>query len=483
MSDNLYLNERVAPAQIRYSQMTPLAFNAQSSKRLFFTSNQSTYSNTQTVIKIPISSGTDFLDGPNSYLKFDYVNVEGAAYTHTMSNSANCLFYRVRVIADKGSDLENILYYNQTHAAMADLILGPEARAARVEQGYGTYGPKPLVLTAANYAAGTAAANQVAAALEIRNALALLQTTGVTATSAKYWGCDEVSIAQNGTQTFCVPLDLSALLGPSQRKFAPLFLMGGVTLEITIDPNGPMSSNASAPQFNLKNVEYHAQMITFSADVNQALTAMTQQSGLFMHACSYTTIMNQLASNSSNNWIISERLRSLKSLFLCFQDPLFANIANARSTCRVTNQLQTLQLKLGSSYYPPQALRAANANNPATNGEFLCETFKAAGIYNDRNHTSLLNAYNFGADVRLNAADAAFNTGRAIYGLDLDAFGRSDTESGCNTILNNPITVITTSATGYTNAAGAAAPLNVYNIMYHDVVFAISPDGALTVNK
>ncbi len=132
MSDNMYLNERVAPHSIRYSQMTPLAFNATSTKRIFFTSNQSSYSNTSTVFRIPISSGTDFLDGPNSYLKFDYTNSEAANYTHTMSNSANCLFYRVRIIADKGGDLENILYYGFTHACVADAMLDPAKRLTRL---------------------------------------------------------------------------------------------------------------------------------------------------------------------------------------------------------------------------------------------------------------------------------------------------------------------------------------------------------------
>jgi len=198
--------------------MTPLAFNAQSSKRIFFTSNQSTYSNTQTVLRIPIASGSDFLDGANSYLKFTYKNTGAGAYTHTMSNSANCLFYRVRVIADKGSDLENILYYNQTHAAIADMTLGPEARSARLEQGYGTYGQVGLA---------DAAQNDLVATANLANLTKKLRNT---VTASKYWGCDEVTIAQNASQTFCVPLDLSSLLGPAQKKFAPLFLMGGLTL-------------------------------------------------------------------------------------------------------------------------------------------------------------------------------------------------------------------------------------------------------------
>jgi hypothetical protein len=236
-----------------------------------------------------------------------------------------------------------------------------------------------------------------------------------------------------------------------------------------------MNSNQSAPVFEVSQVEFHAQCITFSADVNQALTAMTQQSGLFMAAQSYTSIMNQIPNSASNSWIISERLRSLKSAFIIFQDPGAVGNANNRSTARYSNQLTTLQFKLGSMYWPPQALRGVG-NLATGNGEFLCETFKACGEYNDRNHTSVLNAYNFGSDIAV-AANDGFSVGRAVYGMDLDAFGRSDVESGCNTILNNPITVITTSTAGY------GSVLNVINILYHDVVFAISPDGSLTVNK
>jgi len=475
MSDNLYLNERVAPHTIRYSQMTPLAFNAQSSKRIFFTSNQTTYSNTQTILRIPISSGCDFLDGPNSFIKFDYVNVEANPYTHTMANSANCLFYRVRVIADKGSDLENILFYNHCHAAISDLVLGPEKRATRAEQGYGNWG-----------ACTTTNAVDLGTAEALANQLKVLRNTS---TAAPYWGCDEVSIAQGGTQTFCLGLDLSTLLGPGQKRFLPLFLMGGLTLEITLDPYGPMNSNASAPLFNIKNVEFHAQCITFSSDVNMALTAMTQQTGLFMHGCSWTNIMNSLPSSASSSWIISERLRSLKSLFIAFQDPAYQGAANWRSSARASNKLRTLQLKLGSTYYPPQQLKAnANdASNPASSAEFLVETFKAIGETGNNYHSSMMNLYNFGVDIGSVNAPSAVAVGRPVYGLDLDAFGRSDVESGVNTIMNNPITVITNSSAAYVSSAvGGANPnstLNAINFLYHDCVFSISPDGAVTVNK
>jgi len=105
--------------------------------------------------------------------------------------------------------------------------------------------------------------------------------------------------------------------------------------------------------------------------------------------------------------------------------------------------------------------------------EFLCEAFKAVGEYGNNTHSSMVNLFNFNADVVASAG----SVGRAIYGLDVDAFGRSDTESGINTIRNNPITIITQSAVAY------ATPLNVYNILFHDIVLAVTPDGQFSCSK
>ena len=160
------------------------------------------------------------------------------------------------------------------------------------------------------------------------------------------------------------------------------------------------------------------------------------------------------------------------------------------------------QLKIGSIYAPPQQVSAPTANSKGV-GEFLAETYKAIGEYANNWHSGLINIYNFNADVphttvagdgqaaaaSANAAGPA-QVGRALYGLDLDAFGKSDVESGINTILNNPITIQITSSSAYTNApvaaanaAQVAASLNAINMLLHDIVFSITPDGAFTASS
>ena len=123
-------------------------------------------------------------------------------------------------------------------------------------------------------------------------------------------------------------------------------------------------------------------------------------------------------------------------------------------------------------YLPAQQIKGSNGFDSKGNAEFLVETFKAVGEYGNNSHSSLLNIYNFGADV-----NTTLTTGRALYGLDVDAFGRSDVESGINTILNNPLTITGTSSAGYGNS------LNAYTMLYHDVVFAITPSGELNLIK
>jgi hypothetical protein len=106
--------------------MQPLAFNAKSQKRIFYPTNNSTYTQDNNVIKIAISSGTAFIDAQNSYLKFTVTNQTDARII-SFNESAHSLLQRVRIISDStGQQLEDILYYHQIHSGLSDLMLSPE---------------------------------------------------------------------------------------------------------------------------------------------------------------------------------------------------------------------------------------------------------------------------------------------------------------------------------------------------------------------
>ena len=478
-TDNIYLNTQQAPHQIRYSQLCPLAFSAKSSMKNYYSSNQSTYNQNNLTINIPLSSGSDFIDGQASYLRFDYKNLDvavggvGAATNgnHSMANSANCLIARIKIVADSGKEAELINYYNLNHAVISDIVLGPMQRATKLQEGYGTWGKKPVLQTHANY--DLAGAHAALAGGEIEINMALLSAYGETATAAPYWGCDEATILPGNTQTFCLPLDLSSILGPTQKRFWPLFLQG-LRLEITLDPYGPCSTLVTPPKFEVSTVMFCAQSITFNNGVNEALLAMSRNSGIYMHGCTFSNSMVPIASGTTASWSITDKRKSVKSIFFFFQDGSYIGKASARNSHRVTNKLKSYQFKIGSEYLPNSAIRCTQGDaTGVSNGQFIVENWKAVGMYGDNNHNSMLNCYNMGG----NEAFALNTTSRAVFSLDCDNFGRSESESGISTVLNNPVIITTESSAGF----GAA--LNAVTLLYHDVVFHISPTGDFSVDQ
>ena len=461
--DNLLLSERVAPYSIKYSQLTPLAFKARSSPVKFFTSNQSNYTPQNNILRIPISSATSCLDGTNSFLKLTYTNQDLAGNDHKFSNSAHSLIKRLRIVSQQGGmDLEDIREYWQIHASMSDLLLAPDNRSVRVEQGYG-YNSTPVPAAFVGAVGGNpTAAEFLAESGKVRNALtagALVGGNGSICTN-------ELTVARNASVTLAFPLELSALLGTAQKKFLPLFLFGDIILEIELNPVCVSNVTDVAPVWSISNVEYHAQLVEFDSAVNIALTNMARQSGLFIHGCSWTTVYSQLA-NGQNTVVCSERLRSLKSVFVGFTDP--ALDYTQRKTSRNNHTITNYRLKAGGMYIPNFDVTGI-ATDATKNAEFVVETYKAIGEYSNSIHSGLMNSYSFASNV---ASDVKI--GRSLYGIDCDAFGRSDTESGLSTIENNPMTFQFTQAT-----AGA---MNCYFMMLHDCIWSVDVNGSVSISK
>ena len=451
MSDASLISDRVAPHSIRYSQMTPLSFEGKQSTKYFYTSNQSSYQ-PGAVIRIPISSGNAFLDGGNSFLKMTFTNNNGdAAGIYTFANSFHSLVDRVRVLSSGGQELENIMQYNHLHGCLSDLLLSPEKRMTRLQEGYGTVGTPTFVVPVVGGAANPAHTD---VELGIAAALATLKTT-----SPLQVGCDEVKVAQNGSVTIYLPLELSQLVG-ANKKLLPLFLTGELTLEITLAQQPCALAVANAQAFTVSNVMYCASMVEFTGAVNSSLTAMCAQSGLFLHATCWSNQVMSLAAGVGQ-WVNAERLKSVKSVLIAFTRPLTGAV-NERITNRITNTLTSLQLKIGSDFYPTQPISAVAAA-PGDCGHYLNETYKALGVYNDAQHSGMVNVYNFASSVA-----SASAVGRAVYGIDLDAV-RGDVESGINTIISNPMTFIA-------QGTGLAA-CDVRTFLYHDCIFQIRPDG------
>ena len=461
---DMHVSDRQAPNMIRYSQMTPLAFEAVQKLKKFYPTNQATYSGVgNNVIRIPISSGDSFLDGSNSYLQCSFTNSNATAgCNYTFSNSHHSLIDRLRIVSSSGQELEYILQYNHLHCALSDLLLSPEKRMTRLQEGYSqnTMGGTVLTSSVAMASADNAVANVIAG---VNASLAGLRATNTV--DATTIGCYEMVVAKDATVQVYIPLELSQLVG-ANKKLLPLFLTGELTLEITLAQHPCLVTSVTTPDtYVLSNVAYNASMISFGGQVNQALTQMVASSGLFLHATCWSNQVVSLAANQSS-FVNSERLKSVKSALITFSDPAWA--VNVRNTNRVHNGLQSLQLKIGSEYFPVQPLRA-DSTAAASCGLYLNEAYHALGAYNSIDHSSVTNIYNFAAN-----AQAVNKVGRAVYGIELDAFNREQVESGISTVINNPITILMEGSTGNNNA---------YTFLLYDAVFQITNQGSFIVVK
>ena len=453
------LNTETAPLQVKYSQITPLALSASSKRVSFFPSNAGTFG-PNSVIRIPISSSTCFLDGTLSCLKFTYKNksADGAQ----IDNSAHSFIQSIRVISRSGGvDLENIRYYNKLVAMLSDLQLNDTDRAAPYHEGYGAGNRANVPLLVS-----VVAVADTAAAVKVKLDLMLAEINKTS--KSDYMGTNEPIIATTESMDFYLPL-LSAVLGTAQSKYLPLYLCGQIDLEIQL-ANFPTISvtNDSAPSFEISNVSFDTQLIEFAGDMNNTLMHLCKQTGLYIHSTSWYCDKIAVLAGSSISVLVSERLKSVKSLFCYTSLPRTNGLQ--REHARTASICKSFQLKCGSTFFPNQPVLSTDSK-ASNNGSFITETYKALGLYADTHGKSLMNAGNFESDGH------TFNSvGRAIFGCDLDAFvsKHSAIESGFDFVNNNPTNI---------NMVGTFVNSDFYIHILHDILIKIDSNFTLTASR
>ena len=473
---DLLRDSRVAPYAIKYSNLTPLSFKSKPTPVVFSTSNQSTYTQQNNLVRIPISSATAFQDGTESFLKFTYENT--SALPQQFCNSAHSIIEHMRILC-KGVELENIQNYHQVHGCMSDLNLSSEVRQVRsVREGYGT-NPLTFIDDMKEFDLSLNAVNMDNVNRELNK---IYTAINLTTDDASLKCVNELLIAPttdasgNNMVTVCLPLELSSVLGSSQKKLLPLWMLGEVTLELTLNKNcvfHPFDvAGATAPTFNVKNVEYHCSLIEFESSVNGALMAMASGSngqpalGLHLHAVQFSTQMIAIAAGH-NTLTVNERLRSIKSVFLAFSKS--GKAYNVRSTGRVNNNITSLQFKFGSLYLPTYPMRG-DADSDRDNSEYVVEALKAVGEYGSVAHSGLVNNKSFASNDNL-----MHKIGRSVFAINTDSFAKENVESGISTLENSPLNIVWSR-----NNAVAGQPLDCYVIMLHDSLININADGSVT---
>ena len=171
--------------------------------------------------------------------------------------------------------------------------------------------------------------------------------------------------------------------------------------------------------------------------------------------------------------VVSERLKSVKSVLVHFNR---VKTNQTRQLARYSGDINSFQLKVGSNFYPDQAI-AGKSNTRSETSEYQMELFKAMGCYSDSQHVSIINSDNF-----ISRENTVANIGRAVYGIDLDGFSAagngSDIESGLNCVLNNPMTI--TMPCSPPPGGDVVLACSMYVHLLHDSLIKIGGDGRMT---
>ena len=104
------LSGMVAP-ELKYGESTALGLPSVKTLREFHAENQSTFTPSNNIIRIPVSS-MEFLDLMDCHLAFDFTNKSPAGNTVHLDGGASCVIDMVRVLSTQGVELERIEGYN-----------------------------------------------------------------------------------------------------------------------------------------------------------------------------------------------------------------------------------------------------------------------------------------------------------------------------------------------------------------------------------
>ena len=521
-----------APKSIMYGDQLPLGVEAKSQKRLFFPTTGDLYSPTSnSICRIDINYD-GLMDTAQSYLEFKLTNKSGKKASFDLGQPV----IRKLTISSGGVVLEEIHDYN---ALVAGVLFPAQAGVQNLHyEGMNNNGldqrsgftqinaaqapcattyvdadntNAAVALTAAELAEDPPAAAN--ARLEtsingvidgslttfngkVQTAVAASVVLGVNAGGGsingggsdvlKYSDCDANggSTASSRTGVYednAVVLQQYKLVSGLMEndKYLPLVLMNaGITLEFELAPSNDcmVTTDGAGAAYEISQVRYVAHLIDLERSFYDRLRMVQQNSGgvLQIAGQSWRGFRATQTAGTSQSLNCPARVRSIKSFFWKYGRS--GNGATFNLSGGGSNTLQTYQLSIGATRYPPTPNECdviTNKTSPYT------ELQKAFGKIGSNIHPDRCNSANY-----LNGIGSPASMGKAQtipfapFGIDLESF-RHEIENGIDTSSRAlPITLHTTST-----AVPADGCLDCYMWILYDSLFYINMDGSVSVSN
>lgn len=473
------------PDSIDYTSILPMAVESRVRRRGYVPSNGASFvSNQNNIIEIPVSASA-FLDTRHSFLRMNFLNTTGQTFGVDFGGGHG-LIRRLRILQG-GTVLSDCREYGRL---MSSIILPCQStedslstRSIKEGQRY------------ANGTVGGTGVTGVAAAAEISGAAVNTPTNANDSTCAA---------AAGSNYTFSIPL-MNGLLGTTQDKLVPLFLLNSapIVIEITLTPAVDIGVWGAAPgAYTINNVRYMASLVETGPAVEDQIRMVQAQSQgrLVLNGVDYTHHPGNIPINSVGriSLPIPVRKKSIKSVLFSAAGTTFAGGAGARINLFNLSfgghlNMTEYQLAVGSRRVPevPIQFNAGGGGALLNKAQYFEELAKCFG--------ETKSAHGLGVLTRVNNSNfSGLTAGMAVpsvaggagamgshrfcpFGIDCEAFqpdgkGGGALESGIDTASSStPLELVLDIGTA------VAAPVVVDMYAVHDSIYFIDTVGNLRV--
>lgn len=309
------------------------------------------------------------------------------------------------------------------------------------------------------------------------------------------------------TMTFQIPLYSSFfghLLPPENWKLIPLWLMGNMTWEFTLNPHALFTSwfttDQTARNYRIKKFSIKCEMIKVSdqrilGDIEQefSVNGLKFPSQAFYYGPSFTVVNGAIPTNM----YINLGFTSLRNLFVMFTPNDYLQNAAFRKHYRLSMAITSIQLLMGTDYYPQQPITGNGGTNYGTinNNEFIKNFWKCWGKQCGGS-PSVINQHNFAINCREadpTSTDANYTgnqqfcyfgenriIGKCVYGIPLDPLNyEGKMWSGKDTTKTVPWQLLM----NYDNTKVFPRNVTMHTWMHHDYILVISPSNVQVIGR
>ena len=515
---------RVAPRQVNYDNILPLAIESRSNRREFLPVNGQSFSNSTgaTIARIDVNADS-MLDATHSYLECVITNTEATANSTLLLNPFCPSWIQRLRIESGGVVIEDINEYARLYAMLV-LNQCPQDYVRNNLSNQGLYAEPAsgVLLPAAGgdvvdfapslqaNSAGTVGGDEVQLAdvgpvaiselIYMPTAQAILKgiSTETEQTGSAVnrpnangrgsyvanEGVLDVAGSAEATQTQAFPL-VSGFL--NMDKYIPLVMMNaGFTLELTLADANRIGVGVvqeadanigldNAPTWSITGLKYVAHLIDLDRSFYDSLRSVMESSGgvLQLAGQTYRHFVGDLPAGASEYTItIPARVKSVKSIFGTFIDSTQVGQVDTYDTSVFQNgNIQNYRFEIGSVRYPQTNVNALTTENDVE----LQKAFGKLGDYSHQQAYSRKHVENIdsarGPEHLFNCLLSAF-----FVGYDFEAFQRVALEAGINTADRSlPINFVCNK-----NATTNSTRADFYVLT--DAIYYINLDGTVSVS-